>query len=64
MPSVSKKQRRLMAIAYHNPSSIHKKNRGVLKISHQQLHDFASTKESNLPTSKKKFGIRNLKRKK
>lgn len=33
MPAVSTKQRELMA-----------KNRGVLKMSHKQLHDFAATK--------------------
>jgi hypothetical protein len=37
-----------MAIAEHDPSKIKAKNRGVLKMSRQQLHDFASTKEKNL----------------
>ena len=44
MPAVSDKQRRLMAIAEHHPSKVRKANRGVLKMSHQQLHDFAATK--------------------
>lgn len=44
MPAVSRKQQQLMAIAEHNPSKIKPENRGVLKMSHQQLHDFASTK--------------------
>ena len=44
MPAVSKAQRKLMAIAEHNPSSVSKKNRGVLKMSKSQLHDFAATK--------------------
>lgn len=44
MPAVSDKQRKLMAIAEHHPSMVRKKNRGVLKMSHQQLHDFAATK--------------------
>lgn len=44
MPAKSEAQRRLMAIAEHNPSALYKKNRGVAKMSHQQLHDFASTK--------------------
>jgi len=51
MPSVSVAQRRLMALAEHHPSQVSAKNRGVLKMSHQQLHDFASTKESKLPQS-------------
>lgn len=54
MPSVSKKQQRLMAIAEHNPSAVNKKNRGVLKMSHQQLHDFAATKRTGLPMKVKK----------
>lgn len=33
-----------MAIAEHHPDKLHAKNRGVLKMSHQQLHDFAATK--------------------
>ena len=33
-----------MAIAEHHPSEVSKKNRGVLKMSHKQLHDFAATK--------------------
>lgn len=44
MPAESDKQRKLMALAEHNPSKVSKKNRGVLKMSHEQLHDFASTK--------------------
>ncbi len=49
MPSVSKKQRRVMAIAEHAPAELYPKDRGLLKMSHQQLHDFASTKEKGLP---------------
>ena len=44
MPATSDKQRKLMAIAEHHPSQLHKANRGVLKMSKQQLHDFAATK--------------------
>ncbi len=44
MPAVSEKQRELFAIAEHHPGEVSKKNKGVLKMSHQQLHDFASTK--------------------
>ena len=53
MPALSKKQRRLMAIAEHHPSEVYAKNRGVLGMSHQQLHDFAATKEKGLPAVKK-----------
>jgi hypothetical protein len=38
-----------MAIAEHHPEEVSAKNRGVLKMTHQQLHDFASTKEKGLP---------------
>jgi hypothetical protein len=44
MPAKSRKQQQLMAIAEHNPSAVSAKNRGVLNMSHQQLHDFAATK--------------------
>jgi hypothetical protein len=44
MPATSEKQRQLMAIAEHHPEKVQKKNRGVLKMSHSQLHDYASTK--------------------
>ena len=53
MPATSKKQRRLMAIAEHNPSALYKKNKGVAKMSNTQLHDFAKTKESKLPSKSK-----------
>ena len=43
-----------MAIAEHDPSAVSKKNRGVLKMSHQQLHDFAATKEKKLPRKRSK----------
>lgn len=44
MPAKSEKQRQVMAIAEHAPSKLHKKNRGLLKMSKGQLHDYASTK--------------------
>lgn len=53
MPALSIKQRRLMAIAEHAPEKLKSKNRGVLSMSHRQLHDFASTSEENLPLKKK-----------
>ena len=59
MPSVSEAQRRLMALAEHNPSAVHKKNKGVLNMSHKQLHDYS--KGSNLPEKVK--GSKNKPRK-
>ena len=44
MPAVSDKQRKLMAIAEHSPSKLFARNKGVLGMSHSQLHDFADTK--------------------
>jgi hypothetical protein len=49
MPARSKAQRQLMAIAEHHPEQVSAKNRGVLKMSDRQLHDFAKTKERKLP---------------
>lgn len=52
MPAVSKKQREAMAIAEHAPDKLFGRNKGLLKMSHKQLHDFADTKESSLPEKK------------
>jgi hypothetical protein len=41
MPAKSEKQREAMAIAEHEPEKLHKENKGMLKMSHEQLHDFA-----------------------
>lgn len=49
MPAQSKAQRQLMGLAEHHPSKVSAKNRGVLKMSKSQLHDFASTKEKGMP---------------
>ncbi len=49
MPAVSKKQRQAMAIAEHKPSKLHKKNKGLLKMSKEQLSEFTSTPEKKLP---------------
>ncbi len=38
-----------MAIAEHEPAKLHKKNMGLLKMTHKQLHEFASTMRSKLP---------------
>ncbi len=56
MPAVSNKQQEVMAIAEHNPSKLHKKNRGLLGMSHKQLHDFAATPHAGLPEKKSMIG--------
>ena len=43
-PSVSVAQRAAMAIAEHHPEKLYARNKGMLKMSHEQLHDYASTK--------------------
>ncbi len=50
MPATSKAQQQVMAIAEHSPEKLHAENRGLLKMSHKQLHDFASTPRHNLPS--------------
>ncbi len=54
MPAVSKKQRIAMAIAEHHPDQVFERNKGMLDMTQGQLHDFASTKEKNLPVKVKK----------
>jgi hypothetical protein len=53
MPSVSKAQQAAMAIAEHEPKKLYKKNRGLLKMSREQLHDYASTSTKGLPERKR-----------
>ena len=48
MPAKSKKQRRMMAIAKHHPEKLYQRNKAVLKMSKDQLHDFAASKEKRL----------------
>jgi len=55
MPSVSKAQQKAMAIAEHDPGKLYKRNRGLLGMNHQQLHDFAATDTKDLP--QKKTGV-------
>jgi hypothetical protein len=40
------------AIAEHHPEKLFKRNRGLLGMSHEQLHDFADTPEKGLPEHK------------
>jgi hypothetical protein len=48
MPARSKSQRRLMAMAEHG-SNVPKARAVRASMTHQQLHDFAATKEKGLP---------------
>jgi len=41
MPSETERQRVAAAIAEHYPEKLYKRNRGMLKMSRSQLHDFA-----------------------
>jgi hypothetical protein len=49
MPAKSKAQQRLMQIAEHAPDKLYAKNRGVAKMTHQQLHDFSVGSEKSKP---------------
>ena len=53
MPAKSAAQQIAMAIAEHDPSKLYKRNKGLLKMTHGQLHDFATTSRTGLP---KKIG--------
>jgi len=49
MPSTSKKQQAATAIAKHHPEKLFKRNKGLLKMSKNQLSEFASTPTKGLP---------------
>ncbi len=53
MPAVSKNQRIAMLIAEHSPEKLYERNKGLLKMSHSQLHEFTSTPEKGLPRRKR-----------
>ncbi len=61
MPAVSKAQRVAMAIAEHHPEKLHAENRGMLKMSKEQLHDFAASSPKGLPEHVKKSRARKAK---
>ncbi|MBI2097277.1 MAG: hypothetical protein HYT40_04015 [Candidatus Sungbacteria bacterium] len=58
MPSTSKAQRRAAAIAENEPEKLYKRNRGLLKMSKSELHDFASGGEKDLPTRITREGVK------
>jgi hypothetical protein len=41
--------RRAAAIAEHHPEKLKARNRSLLNMTHEQLHDFAATPEKGLP---------------
>ena len=63
MPSLSKAQRRVAAIAEHSPDKLYKRNRGMLGMGKDELHIYASTPEKGLPEKKKEGALRRLKAK-
>ncbi len=52
MPAESQAQQRVMAIAKDEPGKLYARNKGLLKMSKEQLSDFASTKRKGLPKKK------------
>ncbi len=50
MPAKSKAQQIAMAIAEHEPEKLHEENKGLLEMSHKQLHEFAPTPRKHLPS--------------
>ncbi len=56
MPAKTEKQRKMMAIALHTPSKLHKKNKKVLKMSKSQLRDFSVKKFPQRKTNKSMSG--------
>jgi hypothetical protein len=54
MPAESKAQRVATAIAEHHPEDLYERNKGLAKMTHKQLHDFAATPERHLPEHVKK----------
>ena len=49
MPAVSRNQQVAAAIAEHHPDKLYKRNRGLLEMEHDDLHEYASTKRRRLP---------------
>lgn len=49
MPSKSVAQEKMMQIAEHAPEKLYARNKGVLSMTHSQIHDFASGSEKDKP---------------
>lgn len=58
MPAKSKAQRIAVAIAEHSPGKLFARNKGLLSMDKEDMHDFAATPEKGLPqhVGKKKKG--------
>lgn len=56
MRAKSVAQRKAIAIAEHEPSKLYARNKGLLSMDKEDMHDFAATPEKGLPqkVSKKK----------
>ena len=54
MPAKSQAQRKAAAIAMHHPEQLHAKNRGLARMSLEQLAHYAATPERGLPAHVKK----------
>jgi hypothetical protein len=48
MPAKSVAQRKLMGMALHHPEKVSAKNKGILKMTRAQLHDYSDTEEDGL----------------
>ena len=53
MPAVSRNQGIAAAIAKHNPGKLYARNRGMLKMSGNELEKYASTPRKGLPKRKR-----------
>lgn len=49
MPAPTVAARRAAAIAKHHPEILYERNRGLLKMKKEDLEEYASTPEKNLP---------------
>lgn len=49
MPAKSQAQQRAMAISEHEPDKLNPENKGLLKMSKEELSKFASTPRKGLP---------------
>ena len=59
MPT-SKVQAIAAAIAEHHPEKLYKRNRSLLSMSQEQLHEFSSASRKGLPTRAPKKKRKNL----
>lgn len=50
MPSKSKSQQRLMAMALHSPGKLYSRNKAVAKMGKGDLRDYAETPRKGLPS--------------